>query len=745
MSSHPKPRRFPSPKPSPRDSKRRKRKTLSCYDCRRRKLKCDRELPACSRCRNAGQAHSCSYDEPTDVLRHPSPTSTCYTPAPQEAVAVARLPHGRASGVASSSLEATPNAGTWQLLGAASSATGTNEQRPAIRSGVGTGLRVVSGGDGEQQGGAETEATIFRGQNFMTQYYGSSNPISLISHFQELRTFMKETIMQRTSLPTLQRELKALQVKWKTARSELVPKSEWELFGLLPDQETIDGHVRVYFETFESLYRILHYPSFAKEYETFRGDWRAAKPAFVVLVLLMMASVSCISDDGQTQYIGESSMGRERAALWIEASEWWLSCQSQKHVYLAIWQIRCLLVLAKQVNVVKKKPAWTVAGTLVRTAMSAGFHRDPKMLGERVSAFDQEMRRRLWATMLELELQASTERGMPSAMTGITSDSRTLLNVDDEDLVVEGVSLPESKPWEVYTKCSFLHISAATFSLRTSINSKVNDIGSRWTYDEVMDEEEKVTNELRRLPNWADHGCSEMARTLLEIQLRHCLIMLHAPFARQAESNPRYTLSKMVCFNAACEIIEKHYQLSKSGNHALLLLRVDHFRAALMICHNLYISATIQSNLLLGSNSNTLLQYVNSALDLFSQRITRLGTGYTCHWYISAAYTFLQLVLSPTDQTARKEEAIERVVRQYHRILAHQEDLHKAKEVLFPLRPDQMTAPDDWGHAATDMANMSFIDPNIGQDGFENPELALGEFFFGNPSAWTFDNLWSLE
>ena len=99
---------------------------------------------------------------------------------------MARLPHGRASGVASSSLEATPNAGTWQLLGAASSATGTNEQRPAIRSGVGTGLRVVSGGDGEQQGGAETEATIFRGQNFMTQYYGSSNPISLISHVSEV-------------------------------------------------------------------------------------------------------------------------------------------------------------------------------------------------------------------------------------------------------------------------------------------------------------------------------------------------------------------------------------------------------------------------------------------------------------------------------------------------------------------------------------------------------------------------------
>ena len=40
---------------------KRKRKAFSCYDCRRRKLKCDREHPACSRCTKAGHADSCRY------------------------------------------------------------------------------------------------------------------------------------------------------------------------------------------------------------------------------------------------------------------------------------------------------------------------------------------------------------------------------------------------------------------------------------------------------------------------------------------------------------------------------------------------------------------------------------------------------------------------------------------------------------------------------------------------------------
>jgi hypothetical protein len=43
-----------------RKRKRKPRTVLSCNDCRRRKLKCDRELP-CNRCINGGVAHSCVY------------------------------------------------------------------------------------------------------------------------------------------------------------------------------------------------------------------------------------------------------------------------------------------------------------------------------------------------------------------------------------------------------------------------------------------------------------------------------------------------------------------------------------------------------------------------------------------------------------------------------------------------------------------------------------------------------------
>lgn len=40
----------------------KKRKVLSCYACRSRKMKCDRVYPVCGRCQKTGRTDHCSYD-----------------------------------------------------------------------------------------------------------------------------------------------------------------------------------------------------------------------------------------------------------------------------------------------------------------------------------------------------------------------------------------------------------------------------------------------------------------------------------------------------------------------------------------------------------------------------------------------------------------------------------------------------------------------------------------------------------
>lgn len=534
---------------------------------------------------------------------------------------------------------------------------------------------------------------------------------------------MKDTIHSQTALPRVQRELKSLQVKWKGIRAD----DAWflthdELLQLLPDRETLDRHVNLYFDTVETTYRILHYQSFQKQYELLWQDPNQVNSAVVIILLLVMASVEVLFSHEQPKYIGDSSVSRERAIFWIEVSEKWLARQSYKHMHLAIWQIRCLIVFAKQINVVKKKRIWTESGTLLREAMSAGFHRDPSVLGEKVSFFDQEMRRRLWATIIEMELQISIDRGMPSASAGVPSDTTTVLNVHDEEL--EKNSRPTSRSLREHTPTSYLHISRSSFSLRVSLNSMINDMSSPFVHETVLDYEDMITKELQRLPSGGGshrqahgNGRRTMVRILLDIQLRQFLVMLHAPFARQTQTSSRYSLSRITCLTAAAEIVQLYSDLTQTGNFILLLQRNDYFRAALVICQSAYTNLITKSksyplgpsvrrlstdrvysmrrnadNLFINSNSAVLIQYLEDVIGMLEQRITQHGTGYTYYWYISAASAFLQSVLLPSESTKEKEEAINRVTKQYYRVLESQEDIGKAKDMIMPVHSTSVSA-----------------------------------------------------
>ncbi|EED12805.1 conserved hypothetical protein [Talaromyces stipitatus ATCC 10500] len=756
-----------SPRVSPHSLHgKRKRKTLSCYECRRRKLKCDREEPSCTRCRKAGQPEICSYVYDASSLpgsRQPSNTSSFLPPLSSTA-----QPHGVPSGnhaihsssprvasqfldisgkdYAPSSLQAAQTQGTWQLLGHVSVLdTGGVKSRPAI------GADIMDASAGSQES-IPKETVIFRGENFRTQYYGGSNATSSIAHFPELRSFMKETIHSQTSLARVQRELKSLQVRWKGIRAD----GAWfltheELLHLLPDREAADRHVTLYFDTVESTYRILHYQSFQKQYELLWQDPKQVDSAVVIILLLIMASVEVLFPQDQPEYIGDSSVSREKAIFWIEVSEKWLARQSHKHVYLAIWQIRCLLIFAKQINVVKKKRIWTEAGTLLREAMSAGFHRDPSVLGDKVSFFDQEMRRRLWATIIEMELQISIDRGMPSASAGIPSDTVNVLNVHDEEL--EKSSRLTSRPLCEHTSTSYLHISRFSFSLRVSLNSIINDLSSPLVHETVLRYEDMIMKELQRLQSdtaskrheHVNKRSSYVVRTLLDIQLRQFLVMLHAPFACQTQTSSRFSLSRIACLTAAAEIIRMHSNLVKTANFSLLLQRNDYFRAGLVICQTVYANLMLTNNIFINSNNAILIQYLEDVLGMLEKRITQYGTGYTYYWYISAASKFLQSALVPSEGVREKEEAINRVTRQYCRVLESQVDVERAKDMIMPMHPRSINSCGNLPlhNHNSDMASLQLIPTEQSQ--VMQMDIPLDEFFFGNPAAWTFDNLWSID
>ena len=74
-------------------------------------------------------------------------------------------------------------------------------------------------------------------------------------------------------------------------------------------------------------------------------------------------------------------------------------------------QVRLLRLLALSTTCFKTKEYYQEVQAQLAFMVSSGMHRDAGILGSRCSIFEAEMRRRLWATAMELELQASIDKG----------------------------------------------------------------------------------------------------------------------------------------------------------------------------------------------------------------------------------------------------------------------------------------------------------------------------------------------
>jgi hypothetical protein len=73
--------------------------------------------------------------------------------------------------------------------------------------------------------------------------------------------------------------------------------------------------------------------------------------------------------------------------------------------------------------------------------------------------------------------------------------------------------------------------------------------------------------------------------------------------------------------------------------------------------------------------------YIEAALERLGDKITLLGTGYTHYWYLSAAYGLLKSRETSADVQAEQKIAVDRVIKQYYKVLASQEDRTTSKAI----------------------------------------------------------------
>lgn len=420
---------------SPEKRAGKKRKVLSCYACRSRKMKCDRVYPVCGRCEKTGRSKQCTYDprflaesniegieggNAPIVLKERSRK----TPTPAD--------------VAPTVLE-------WKV----------RSQERRIES---LERRLVAHSPKDdplqhehftlQEPGMKEEM-MFRGKGFKTAFHGATSIMSSIAVYRELQLFTREALTVDHSIMRVKTDFKTFRDQKKRSANEQRDKfhgTDEEVFAALPEKTAIDMQAVVYFQTWETSYKILHEPSFWHEYHQFWEQRHASarSVSFAVILLLIVASTKCMSPKDDV-FIGDTTTDRQAAADLIDTCEAWILQQPRKRQTLPFFQIHCLSLLAKRANCLRLKHDWVNSGDLVRLAMVSGMHRDPTLLATgKISVFEKEMKKRIWATMTELELQSSVEAGLQSSLTNLYVDAPAPNNVDEDTFSIGSPEMPIS-------------------------------------------------------------------------------------------------------------------------------------------------------------------------------------------------------------------------------------------------------------------------------------------------------------
>ncbi|KAJ5290776.1 transcriptional regulator family: Fungal Specific TF [Penicillium angulare] len=329
------------------------------------------------------------------------------------------------------------------------------------------------------------------------------------------------------------------------------------LFQTFPARDVIDQLVRLYFATTESCYRIIDFSTFITEYDTSMTNLENARSSFLVELLLVLCVTGPMHSD--------ESVRKElaaKSATWLHISQTWLSAPIEKdRLTIKGIQIHCLLLLARQVNRLGADIVWISAGSLIRMGMQMGLHQDPDRLGD-VPTNEKEIRRRLWYTILEMNVQAALDSGMVPMIT--PQDYNTKPPADESMGNSESLRTGENDELSsTYEQpLSFQPLLAESLPLRIHATKIISSLQEEPEYGQVLNLGSDLSNacqkaalNVQRQIGRSRSPQNQFAQSFCSHLLSRFLLCLHFPYAVKAPAHQVFAHSQRVCLEIALELV----------------------------------------------------------------------------------------------------------------------------------------------------------------------------------------------
>ncbi|EMR65557.1 putative zn2cys6 transcription factor protein [Eutypa lata UCREL1] len=253
---------------------------------------------------------------------------------------------------------------------------------------------------------------------------------------------------------------------------------------ILPRKAVCDQLVHVYIRGTETIFRMIHIPSFMQQYNMY-WDGHAQPDVFLAQLL----SILCVG----YRFIGPGKgLAYDREGIHIPTAcalvrTWLDGLRGKQLAEFSTLQCEILQLCAQRMINPQNQESWTHLGLIVRMAMTMGLHRDPSEFAQKMSPFWAELRRRIWYTILEFDIQMSTQCNLPCSIRHGDFTCRPPRNLNDEDLWPDMAELPEPKPIEQDTDCRIQTFAASTMAARFRVADLLNRIDSLRDYDQVLE------------------------------------------------------------------------------------------------------------------------------------------------------------------------------------------------------------------------------------------------------------------
>ncbi|PKY00173.1 putative C6 transcription factor [Aspergillus campestris IBT 28561] len=764
---------------------RRRRPALSCTICRRRKLKCDRSIP-CEQCIKSKSPESCVYVGPQSASsarqshREQSQSSTGRGSPVHGGLHVFDSKHLQNSSFhfSSSSRVTKPQRRSDELSELRSRVQGLERaltQANPISTPETTATDTWSDSDVRQTASNAQELSdavrhlpgrsCFRGKACKTRFGGRSHWAVSLSLFKDIGIFLKgqsgDFKNRKAELCSLSKFKNELWSREKQDHQRTYREKAFALGEILPPRRVADELLNVYLATFETTYRILHTPSFVEQYEAYWNGTGTTDMVFLAKLLALMAASSGFF--GPATRLSEEETLHTAAAGWIVAVDAWLASTSvSSSIEFNMLQIQCLLLIARQAGANDGDLVWIASGSVIRSAMTMGLHRSPSRF-PKIGKFWAEMRRRLWATILELDLQSALDGGMVTQIDLDEYDCEPPSNYDDADLTEKMTEDPIPQGLTVGTRSSFQVLLARSLPLRVRIAKLVNRLKFTLSYDDALRMSEQIQQYLEQAATLLEER--SFARNFYDFLMRRFLLVLHRPFALSIFLSPQFSYSRKVCLENSLEMLSslnppavtlpEAQACPHLGQLSGAMFRDEFFHAAITICVELSLQANEFAksgpsppsgplnalNDLFRSQQDVLVRAVEHTIDTFGSRMSSKGKGGKPFFFLSMGLASVKARLDGKEDPYKSVEQVSaRVIQQCNQILngATWADVRRAENCevpplptpgLYPATPELSMDPASWPSTGLSPLDFGNIFDTGGDYGL--PEFWNSDFFTG--------------